>query len=151
MLVLIIVATTEPSSIPTVNPAVNVRRQYRYDAPEHALPQTPTRQALHRQLRPLKNTHQQQQQRRNEAHRGISWQQADGKRRYGHQQNAERKHLLTSDQIAKVCHHNAAQRTCKIPGRKNAKGLHLAQPFRNICREEQLPTTAAKKTKMMKS
>ena len=89
--------------------------------------------------RALKNAHQQQQQRSKDAHRGIGGQQTNGQRGYGHQQDAKGKHLLTPDQIAKVGHNDAAQRTCQIPGGKNAEGLHLTQPFRDIRREEEFP------------
>ena len=89
--------------------------------------------------RALKHAHQQQQQRRENAHRGIGGQQTNGQRGDRHQQDAEGKHLFTPDQIAKVGHDNAAQRTRQIPGSKNAEGLHLTQPLRYICREEELP------------
>jgi hypothetical protein len=56
----------------------------------------------------------------------------------GHQQNAQGEHLLAPDQIAKVGHDDAAQRTRQIARSKNAEGLHLTQPFRDIRREEQL-------------
>ncbi|GJL39718.1 hypothetical protein TUM17577_09270 [Enterobacter asburiae] len=36
-------------------------------------------------------------------------------------------------------HDDAAQRTRQIPGSKNAEGLHLTQPLRDIRREEELP------------
>ncbi|CZZ84643.1 Uncharacterised protein [Enterobacter asburiae] len=87
--------------------------------------------------RALKDAHQQQQQRSKDAHRGIGGQQTNGQRRHGHQQNAKGKHILAPDQIAKVGHDNAAQRTRQISGGKNAEGLHLTQPFRDIRREEE--------------
>ncbi len=95
--------------------------------------------------RPLQDPHQQQQYRGNNSHRCIGRQQADSQGRNGHQQNAEGEHLFASHQVAEVGHHDAAQRTRQIPGGKNAKGLHLTQPFRDISREEQRPDDSREK------
>ncbi len=44
-------------------------------------------------------------------------------------------------------HDNAAQRTGQITRGKNAKGLHLSQPFWNVGREKQLPDYRSEKDK----
>ena len=88
--------------------------------------------------RPLQNTHQQQQQRRDDAHRAVGRQQTNRQGRHRHQQNAEGKHFFTPYQIAKVGHDDPPQRTRQVTGGENAKGLYLAQPFRNIRGEEEL-------------
>ncbi len=88
--------------------------------------------------RPLQNTHQQQQQRRDDTHRAVGRQQTNRQGRHRHQQNAEGKHFLTPYQIAKVGHDDPPQRTRQVTGGENAKGLYLAQPFRNIRGEEEL-------------
>ena len=77
----------------------------------------------------------------------LIWVVLNSQRRHGHQQNAKGKHLLAPDQIAKVGHDNAAQRTRQISGGKNAEGLHLTQPFRDIRREEEFSHHGGKENK----
>lgn len=55
--------------------------------------------------------------------------------------------FFTPDQIAKVGHDDAAEWTRKITRRKNAEGLNLAQPFRDIRREEEFSHNGSKKDK----
>ena len=97
--------------------------------------------------RPLQNAHQQQQQRRGNACRRVGRQQTNRQRRQCHQQNAQGEHLLAPDQIAEVGHDNAAQWTRQVARGKDAEGLHLAQPFRDIRREEQFANDGGEEDK----
>ncbi len=69
---------------------------------------------------------------------GVDRQQAHPGCRGGHHQDAEGKHPLSAEQIAKMGDEHAPQWTYKIADREDAVGLHLAQPVRDIRRKEQL-------------
>ena len=76
--------------------------------------------------RALDHAHQQQQNRCPHANLRIGRQQAHDQGRYGHHEDAQGEHLFAPQQIAKVRHDNAAQRTRQVTRGKNAKGLHQA-------------------------
>ena len=88
--------------------------------------------------RALDHPHQQQQDRRPHADLRISRQQAHDQGRHRHHENAQGEHLLATQQVAEVRHHDAAQRPRQVAGGEDAEGLHQAQPLGHVRREEQL-------------
>ncbi|MCY1245663.1 hypothetical protein D9M72_588290 [compost metagenome] len=92
----------------------------------------------------LDHPHQQQQDRRPQADLCVSGEQAHDQGGHCHHKDTEGEHLLAPKQVAEVRHDNAAQWPCQIARGKNAEGLHQAQPFRHIDREEQLADHSGK-------
>ena len=72
-----------------------------------------------------------------DAEHGVGGQQADQQGRQGHQDDAEGEHPLAADGILKWAM-MMPQGTGQVAGGEDAEGLELAQPLRNVGREEEL-------------